>query len=166
MMFPSHRRSLRLPTHDYTWTRGYFVTIRVRGHDPLFEIPALRAILTDTWEALPQRFPGIALDEFVIMPDHVHFIVWLDGLVEQAPTLGRVVGAYKSLTAVAGFIICKTSAGKGMVISGCATTSSGSFAIKRNWKEFVAIFANIPRSWKPGNTNPLPFHQERITLPG
>ncbi len=31
------------------------------------------------------------------MPDHVHFIVWLNGLVKNAPTLGAVVGAYKSL---------------------------------------------------------------------
>jgi REP element-mobilizing transposase RayT len=99
--FPYHRRSLRLPTHDYTWTRGYFVTIRVRGHEPLFDIPALKAILAETWEELPERFPGITLDEFVIMPDHVHFIIWLNGLAEYAPTLGRVVGAYKSLSAVA-----------------------------------------------------------------
>src|SRR2546421_2697870 len=96
-----HRRSTRLPKHDYTWSRGYFVTIRTSTHDPLFEVPQLHAILRETWEALPQRFPGITLDEFVIMPDHVHFILWLNGLVEHAPTLGRVVGAYKSLTAVA-----------------------------------------------------------------
>jgi putative transposase len=34
------------------------------------------------------------------MPDHVHFILWLDGTGENAPFLGRVVGAYKSLTTV------------------------------------------------------------------
>ncbi len=99
--FRYHRRSLRLPKHDYSWTRGYFVTIRAKVHEPLFEIPALRAILAETWEALPQRFPGVTLDEFVIMPDHIHFIIWLNGLAEHAPTLGRVVGAYKSLTMVA-----------------------------------------------------------------
>ena len=92
-----HRRSTRLPKHDYTWSRGYFVTIRTSTHDPLFEVPQLHAILRETWEALPQRFPGVTLDAFVIMPDHVHFILWLNGLVEHAPTLGMVVGAYKSL---------------------------------------------------------------------
>jgi REP element-mobilizing transposase RayT len=34
------------------------------------------------------------------MPDHVHFILWLDGTVDDAPTLGQVVGAYKSKTTV------------------------------------------------------------------
>lgn len=99
--FRYHRRSIRLPKHDYSWTRAYFVTIRVKTHDPLFEIPQLRQILLETWEGLPQRFPGVTLDEFVIMPDHMHFILWLDGLVERAPTLGEVIGAYKSLTTVA-----------------------------------------------------------------
>ncbi|HEX9134710.1 MAG TPA: transposase, partial [Ktedonobacteraceae bacterium] len=98
---PYHRRSLRLPKHDYTWTRGYFVTIRAKVHEPLFEVPELRAILMEQWEALPQRFPSITQDEFVIMPDHIHFIIWLNGLAKNAPTLGSVVGAYKSLTTVA-----------------------------------------------------------------
>ena len=35
------------------------------------------------------------------MPDHVHFIVWLDDGVEDAPTLGDVMKAYKSLTTMA-----------------------------------------------------------------
>ena len=34
------------------------------------------------WQALPQWFPTIELDEFVVMPNHVHFVVWiLDGSV-------------------------------------------------------------------------------------
>ncbi len=96
-----HRRSLRLPKHDYSWTGAYFVTICADSSEPIFDIPELRNILTETWKALPIRFPGVTLDEFVIMPDHVHFIIWLNGIVENAPTLGSVVGAYKSLTTVA-----------------------------------------------------------------
>ncbi len=95
------RRSLRLPKHDYSWTGAYFVTIRAKEPEPIFEIPELRKILVETWEALPDRFPGVSLDEFVVMPDHVHFIIWLNGIVENAPTLSSVVGAYKSLTTVA-----------------------------------------------------------------
>jgi len=96
-----NRHPLRLKTHNYGWTGTYFVTIRAEGDEPLFNIPELRQILRETWENLPQRFPGLTLDEFVVMPDHVHFIIWLEGNVENAPTLGRVVGAYKSLTTVA-----------------------------------------------------------------
>jgi putative transposase len=99
--YPYYRRSLRLPKHDYTWTRGYFVTIRAEVHEPLFEIPELRAILMEQWAALPERFPSITQDEYVIMPDHMHFIIWLNGLAKNAPTLGSIIGAYKSLVTVA-----------------------------------------------------------------
>jgi REP element-mobilizing transposase RayT len=60
------------------------------------------------WEALAGRFSTVALDEFVVMPNHVHGIVWIVGasLVDAqdgattrvAPTLGDVVGAFKSIT--------------------------------------------------------------------
>ncbi len=94
------RRTVRLPKHDYTGTGAYFVTIRAEQYEPVFDIPELRALLMETWHALPERFPGVTLDEFVIMPDHVHFILWLDGTRDNAPSLGRVVGAYKSITTV------------------------------------------------------------------
>jgi putative transposase len=93
------RRSLRLQNRDYSSKGAYFITIRSDKFQPLFDIPELRRILEDTWKALPGYFPGITLDEFVIMPDHVHFIIWLDGTGEKPPTLGAVVGGYKSLVA-------------------------------------------------------------------
>ena len=68
---------------------------------PLFETPELRAILIETWHDLPNRFPGLTLDEFVVMPDHVHFIIHLEGNVEKPATLGQVIGAYKTITTVA-----------------------------------------------------------------
>src|SRR5436305_1726837 len=86
-----HRRSLRLPKHDYTWNAAYFVTIRAKEAGPVFETPELRAILRETWKDLPDRYPGVTLDEFVIMPDHVHLIIWLVGTVRDVPTLGTVV---------------------------------------------------------------------------
>ncbi len=94
------RKSLRLPNRDYAAAGAYFVTIRALPPDPLFDIPKLRYILLDTWQTLPRRFLRVTLDEFVIMPDHVHFILWLDGTRATGLTLGNVVGAYKSLTTV------------------------------------------------------------------
>jgi REP element-mobilizing transposase RayT len=34
------------------------------------------------------------------MPDHVHFILRLEGNIEKPTTLPRVIGAYKSITTV------------------------------------------------------------------
>jgi putative transposase len=94
------RKSLRLPHRDYSAAGAYFVTIRALPPDPLFEIPKLRYILLQVWQDLPKRFAHVRLDEFVIMPDHVHFILWLDGTRGKNLTLGSVVGVYKSLTTV------------------------------------------------------------------
>ena len=91
------RQSLRLAGHDYRWSR-YFVTIRARHNEPVFETPELHQIIEAHWYALPQRFPSVTLNEFVIMPDHIHFIICLDGMRKDAPPLGSIVGAYKSLT--------------------------------------------------------------------
>ena len=98
--FRNKRKSIRLPDHNYGWSGTYFVTIRAETHDPIFEHPELRTILTETWEALPDRYPGLTLDEFVIMPDHIHFIIHLEGNVDKPATLGQVVGSYKSITVV------------------------------------------------------------------
>jgi len=95
-----NRQTTRLLNRDYSATSAYFVTIRTAQFKRSFEIPELREIVVETWEALPLRFPSVTLDEFVVMPDHVHFILWLNGAVEDPPRLGEVVGAYKSLTTV------------------------------------------------------------------
>jgi REP element-mobilizing transposase RayT len=73
--------------------------MRHHNRQPVLNLPQISQILRETWEQLPQRFSGVVLDEFVIMPDHIHFIIWLNTDGESHFTLGRIVGAYKSLTA-------------------------------------------------------------------
>ncbi len=99
--FRYRRKSIRQPDHNYGWSGTYLITICAERREPVFDIPELQVILRETWEALPSRFPSLELDEFVIMPDHVHFIVRLEGNVEKPTTLESVVGTYKSLTTVA-----------------------------------------------------------------
>jgi len=98
--FRYHRKSTRLKNHNYAWSGTYFITICAEQDEPVFEIPELHTILLETWQSLPGRFPGLELDEFVIMPDHVHFILRLEGNIEKPTTLARVIGAYKSITTV------------------------------------------------------------------
>lgn len=72
-----HRRSIRLKGYDYSRAGAYFVTICTRGLECVLDDPVVAGIIGDVWMALPRWFPTIALDEFVVMPNHVHFIVWL-----------------------------------------------------------------------------------------
>ena len=97
------RHSTRLPNHNYRWSASYFVTIRANHHEPVFEMPELHQIVQEQWDALPTRFAHVQLDEFVIMPDHIHGILHFQTSDTASPSLGRVIGAYKSLTSVLWF---------------------------------------------------------------
>jgi REP element-mobilizing transposase RayT len=116
-VYYSGRHSIRLKGYDYAQAGGYFVTIVTQGRECFFgEIHNDKMILNDAgrmvkaaWEALPQRFPNIGLDIFKVMPNHLHGIVVIhdDPVVPAlssrattrvAPTLGDIVGAFKSIT--------------------------------------------------------------------
>ena len=72
-----HRRSIRLKGYDYAQAGAYFVTICTKGRECVLEDSVVEGIILAVWHALPAWFPTIELDEFVIMPNHVHLIVWL-----------------------------------------------------------------------------------------
>jgi REP element-mobilizing transposase RayT len=138
------RQSTRLPTHNYGWSGTYFVTIRAKQREPIFEIPELRAILVEVWEALPKRFPNVTLDEFVIMPDHIHFIIELEGNVENPPTLGNVVGYISRWPQSPGRAILKPLEWNALVEFGNAIIMNVLFVIPMNWNRHVNTFATIP----------------------
>ncbi len=86
-----HRNSTRLRDFDYASSGAYYVTICTAQRAHLFgEIADGQMILNDvgqialeTWSAIPEHFPNVCLDEFVIMPNHIHGIVGI-----ELPTVG------------------------------------------------------------------------------
>ncbi len=78
-----HRRSLRLKYYDYSEPGAYFITICTRHHQCIFgEIVEGEMILNTygkiaqkCWLDIPKHFPNVELDEFVIMPNHIHGII-------------------------------------------------------------------------------------------
>jgi len=77
--------SARLSGWDYRNPGGYFVTICTRERECYFgDIRKDRMVLNNLgnyarhcWEQIPVHFPCAALDQFVIMPNHIHGIVVL-----------------------------------------------------------------------------------------
>jgi putative transposase len=82
-----HRRSIRLAQYDYSLAGAYFVTVCAHERNCLFgDVVDADMLLNDAgrlvqtaWDELPGRFPGVELDGFMIMPNHVHGIVILGG---------------------------------------------------------------------------------------
>ncbi|VAX00773.1 hypothetical protein MNBD_GAMMA19-1102 [hydrothermal vent metagenome] len=129
-----HRRSIRLRDYDYSQAGLYFVTICTQNRLCLLgNIKDDEMILNDAgrmvvarWLDLAQRFTGIGLNEYTVMPNHFHGIIELlvgvplVGTQNEdtqnmgqpqperqpqpgqpqgiAPTVGDIVGAFKSIT--------------------------------------------------------------------
>lgn len=99
-----HRRSIRLKGYDYSQAGAYFVTICVNQRRSLLGTiengimhpsPAGQMIQT-IWEDISSHYQGIALDSFVLMPNHIHGIIILEP--NTSMKLGDVVHRFKSLT--------------------------------------------------------------------
>jgi hypothetical protein len=82
--YPIHRRkSRRLNGYDYAKEGLYFITICTKNKNRFFgniEFGVLNKtidaiIAFDIWKQIPIQFPFVELDEFVVMPDHIHGIV-------------------------------------------------------------------------------------------
>ncbi|MHB8086678.1 MAG: transposase [Anaerolineaceae bacterium] len=101
-----HRRSIRLAGYDYASEGGYFITIITQKRMRLFgdivnEVMRendFGRMVREEWFNTSKIRSNIELleDEFVIMPNHIHGIIWImdraDGEVSQ--TTHSPVGAY------------------------------------------------------------------------
>jgi REP element-mobilizing transposase RayT len=114
-----HRRSIRLKEYDYTEVGAYFVTICAFQRECLFgdlvagemRLNEFGMIAQDAWDDLPKHYSHVELDQFVIMPNHVHGIVVLKNggrVTDHAPTLElsqkrhgfpEIVRAFKTFSA-------------------------------------------------------------------
>ncbi len=83
------RRSIRLAGYDYAQPGGYFVTICTQDREPLlgevFEmemhLSEVGHIASEEWVRSAQIRPGLTLDEFIVMPNHIHGIVVITDVV-------------------------------------------------------------------------------------
>ncbi len=127
-----HRRSIRLPGYDYSQPGEYSVTICTENKEHLFgqvvEGEMHRNAFGDhvavCWKWLACQYPYVELDEWIVMPNHLHGIIVITdcrggsrsdrdrsrtaptlGAVDESPNaptkrkpLGRLVGAFKTVS--------------------------------------------------------------------
>ncbi len=123
-----HRRSIRMKGYDYTQPGAYFVTVVAYGRQIIFgdvidgvlQLNEFGFLVETEWRRLWQRFDWVVTDEIIVMPNHVHgilFIVYHDTVgagqknsdqsgesslappLQNSPgSLGAIIRAYKSTT--------------------------------------------------------------------
>lgn len=104
----ARRVDLRLPEFDYSSPGIYFVTIVQKHQLNLFGSVNEEGVqpnnagrmVIDCWENIPDRYPWVELDEFVLMPNHLHglLVFGADPDFDERVNLGTVIGSFKSIT--------------------------------------------------------------------
>ena len=123
-----NRQSIRLKHYDYSKAGAYFITSCTKNRECIFgdisdgniALSSVGNMIFQQWHDLPNRFSEIELDDFVIMPNHIHGIICINpigtllaapnpnnaiyqGAASSAPTsLNQIIRAFKSITALAG----------------------------------------------------------------
>jgi REP element-mobilizing transposase RayT len=106
------RRSIRLKEYDYSLAGAYFVTICAHKRECLFgEVLDGQMRLNDAgrliqaaWESLPEYYPHVVLDVWVVMPNHFHGVIILVGAglkpaqTENRHGLPEIVRAMKTFS--------------------------------------------------------------------
>jgi len=122
LIYSNHfRKPLRLPNHDYCQAGPYFVTICTKGnsyslgavHGEAVVLSRAGQLARGAWYTLPERFPQLVLDEFIIMPNHIHALIAFVGAGLAPPCVGNqengpakrcslpsVIGAFKSISTI------------------------------------------------------------------
>ena len=113
--FP-RRSSIRLKDYDYAKPGAYFVTICVRKQECLLgsvingemKLNFYGNIVSKVWQCLFREYPYVHLDEWQIMPNHLHGIFVLRDYKKESQSdsidgikvkpVGRLLGAFKTVS--------------------------------------------------------------------
>ena len=124
-------KSAHLPFYDYSQNGYYFVTICTKNRIEYFGsvvndqmvLSEIGQVILDHWQAFPENYSSVSLDEFIIMPNHLHGILILReqdnhakrrdyketgqcpvstnnfsiNKLTRRPTLFSIIGAFKSI---------------------------------------------------------------------
>ena len=111
-----HRHAMRMQSWDYRNNGAYFATLVAQGRREVFgEIRSgvmglnrFGCVVWNEWYLLAQRRPDVILDEFIVMPNHVHLILFIARAMPLAPnerddinlltpdSFGAILGGFKS----------------------------------------------------------------------
>ena len=119
------RKQIRLPDYDYSAPGAYFVTVCTQDRrcilsdisvGALHEAPAVSVRLTqigqivdETIRSLPARYSKLAVDHYVVMPNHIHLLLRIeaDRALREAPL--RADGTRSLLAKAVGYLKMNSS---------------------------------------------------------
>ena len=154
------RKHPRMNHYDYSTAGAYFITVCTQNRQCLLsrivgrglapaeiQYTAYGQIAQEQLLMLEQRYPSLKIDQYVIMPNHIHAILLLEETAgdSQRPTIMDVVCAYKSLTTRE----CK----KVRPVDKLFQTSFYEHVIRgrEDYDEIAEYIVNNPKQWELDN---------------
>ena len=111
---PNRKRN-RLSDYDYSTAGAYFITVCTQERKNFFwknvgatigrpqdiSLSEEGKIVQKAIEQIPQKYPAISVDRYVVMPNHLHILMQVntddDGRPMVAPTMATVVQQLKGV---------------------------------------------------------------------
>ena len=150
------RKPLRLPDYDYGSNGVYFVTVCTHHRARLFwdsDVPALngRGTMIHTWlKCIPERFSGVFLDTYAIMPNHVHMMLYFQ---QTEHSLEHVLDWFKTMT---------TNAYIRMVKDGAAPPFEGKIWQRSYYDHVIRNETDLSETRRYVQENPLKWHLDAL----
>lgn len=156
------RFSFRLKDYDYSQNGAYFITICVQDKKYLFgeivnhkmQLNKAGKMIDHQWHCLAKRYKQIELDEYIVMPNHLHGIL-IVGAARGKNTINEIIGAFKSIST-------------GQYIKGVKNSNFRCFD-RRLWQR--NYYEHVIRNYKSLGlireyiaNNPLAWHLDRMNL--
>ncbi len=99
MEYPT-RKGIRLQNFDYSSVSYYFLTVCSYEKRCIFgslsRDSEIGAIVREELKEIPNRYDGVMLDHYVIMPNHIHMILVLEGETFFHPDVSHIVSCFKA----------------------------------------------------------------------
>ena len=86
------RKEIRLKSYDYRSNGYYFITICTNRGKPY--IKKYKEIIERILLSLPERFSGLKIDWYILMPTHLHMIFVFN---ETKKDLSEIIRSFKAL---------------------------------------------------------------------
>ena len=91
------RKATRIRAYNYASRNYYFITICTYEKKCIFgktgELNQYGKIAEECLQNISEIYPGVSVDKYVVMPNHIHGIVVID--TQYGPSLTKIIGQYK-----------------------------------------------------------------------
>ncbi len=182
-----HRKSIRLQNYDYSQAGAYFITICTQNKQCLFgdivddemQLNDVGRIIQSIWNEISIYYPQVELDEFVIMPNHVHGIINIRSstlgagrklapafstLPSSMSVASSVPAEFSSIAPTIGSIMRRFKSMSAIVVNKSLGRSSQPLWQRNYWERVVRdekelhgmqeYIVNNPRQWKLDKLHP------------